>query len=74
MRAERAVTCSDSDLSLPVTMASNPSTEPVVENDQQLPHCPWFFTSDTCVRRSGVRQSIRRDAPFTNSGDRCLVD
>ena len=66
-RNELGVTCSDRLLSLPVAMASNPSTEPVVENDQQLPHWPWFFTSDTCVRRSGVCQSIRRDALFTNS-------
>uniref|UniRef100_J3M393 Uncharacterized protein n=1 Tax=Oryza brachyantha TaxID=4533 RepID=J3M393_ORYBR len=39
--------CSDSDVRFPVTIALIPSTAATVENAQQLPHCPWFFTSVT---------------------------
>ena len=40
-------TCSLSTASSPVLTKSAPSIDPVVENDQQLPQDPWFFTSVT---------------------------
>merc|ERR1719309_702197 len=39
--------CSLSDMSFPLAMALLPSVEPVVENAQHDPHCPWFFTGVT---------------------------
>ena len=39
--------CSDRDNSWPVLMKVIPSTEPVVEKDQQEPQSPWFFTGVT---------------------------
>ena len=40
--------------SLPVRMALMPSTAPMAEKAQQLPHMPWFFTPVTapCLRQS----------------------
>lgn len=40
-------TCSLRTASSPVLMKCAPSIEPVVENDQQLPQAPWFFTPVT---------------------------
>ena len=50
-----------------------PSTEPVVENDQQEPHWPWFLmgvtaplvTQSTVVGRAEAsRVSVETDAGF----------
>ena len=38
---------SEYEASWPVWMAIEPSTEPVVEKDQQLPHWPWFLIGVT---------------------------
>merc|ERR1719463_148911 len=39
--------CSLRDTSEPVAISQAPSSEPVVENAQHEPHCPWFFTGVT---------------------------
>ena len=39
--------CSESEVRVPVAIWTAPSVEPVVENDQQLPHWPWFLTGVT---------------------------
>merc|ERR1719158_999805 len=43
--------CSDNGTGVPVTcpfeITDLPSIAPVVEKDQQLPHCPWFLTGVT---------------------------
>jgi len=39
--------CSERDTSLPVAPDHAPSVPPVVENAQQDPHWPWFFTAVT---------------------------
>merc|ERR1719367_1858806 len=46
--------CSESDTSFPVSMATAPSVEPVVEKAQHEPHDAWFFTGVTAFL---VRQS-----------------
>lgn len=42
--------CSLRVVRFPPKIAAAPSTAPVVEKDQQEPHLPWFFTSDTAPR------------------------
>merc|ERR1719253_739619 len=59
--------CSDRETSLPFLMKLAPSIEPVVENDQHEPHCPWFLTGVTAPL---VLQSI---GPAAASTSRILV-
>jgi hypothetical protein len=47
--------CSEAEVRVLPAIFQAPSTEPVVENDQQLPHWPWFLTG---VTAPDVRQSI----------------
>ena len=39
--------CSESETNFPVALKCCPSKDPVVENAQHEPHCPWFLTGVT---------------------------
>ncbi|BBN01086.1 hypothetical protein MPTK1_2g04480 [Marchantia polymorpha subsp. ruderalis] len=57
--------CSDSETSDPVAILLMPSTAPVAENAQPLPHRPWSFTPVTapCCRQSTSSGSLALRQP-----------
>merc|ERR1712190_146481 len=57
--------CSLSETSLPLAISQAPSEEPVVENDQHEPHCPWFLTGVTAPLVVQSTASAKASPPYS---------